>query len=91
MATVSDLADEMEQELERTTLDDVAAAINDRRIQETKDIVASDEDDETAVEKFFYHYTGRRRRQTSDVEVAFQSPNYLLVRSEMYSGKKVRC
>jgi len=90
--SVSDLVDDLEQELqdqqETATLADIAEAIENRRIQETKTLVASDEDDEKAVDKFFYHYTGRRRRQTSTVEVAFQSANYLLVRSEMYSAKK---
>ena len=88
MSSIQDLAADLEDEVQETTLNDVADAIQNRRIQETKDLVASDEDDEKAVDKFFYHYTGRRRKQTSDCAIMFQSPNYLLVRSEMYSGKK---
>lgn len=90
--SVSELVDDLEHELqeqqETTTLADIADAIEDRRIKETKTLLASDEEDKKAVDKFFYHYKGRRNRKTSTAEVVFKSVNYILVRSEMHSSKK---
>ncbi|MCU4753447.1 hypothetical protein OB919_15895 [Halobacteria archaeon AArc-curdl1] len=66
-----------------TTLSDIAIHIENRDVEKTKELIASDEEDEQHVDRFFYHRIGRKEK-ISDVQIVFQSPNYLIVRTEEY-------
>ena len=97
LAAVADLRDDLDAiSLE---LADVPEAVENRDETALRDTLADEEDDRTAVDKWFHHrHDGDSRESTVDA-VALPAgdttdgeapPEYVLVRSEMYSRRKAR-
>lgn len=95
LAAVTDLRDALDAiSLE---LADVPEAVENRNETALRDALADDEDDRTAINKWFHHRRDRDSREstvealtipTGSPTTGESAPEYVLVRSEMYSRRK---